>query len=179
MTNRSALEHTGPIVWSEFRGWVVLIVLCGGIASCRTVATNPGLPETQLYPTPLGHLGSGCRFRGGAESDVWLTTRMKNETQTSGPGALVVRLLDLRTSLPLPSGSVTLTSSTGPARSLVDSVGSGWFDFGRISAGTYNLRARRIGYESISGPVLIRPGISDTLMIAVNATGRLFQDIGC
>ena len=87
---------------------------------------------------------------------------------------------DLRNRTALPGAAVSVAIN-GTRRSVQDTLatGSGWFVFATVPAGQHPLTVRRIGYVTLEGPVLIRAGRTDTLVVALNAFGSVYGDLGC
>jgi hypothetical protein len=156
------------------------ISLLGFLCACQTPQIKHSQARTApIDSTPLGHLGPGCRYRGAAAYDVLARsgTIVDSAEFKARQGDLVVEIRDIHTQTPLSAIKASLLEQDGRVIPVQDS--SGRVLLRSIPNGVHHLTVRRIGYEMLEGPVLIRRGMTDTLFVSLNSDRSVLGDIGC
>ena len=128
----------------------------------------------------LGALGVAC-FRSHTRStELRRALAPEPRLEAAGEGRLLVRVIDLDNGgQPIAQASVyrlpvdSLSLRGGPG-ALTD--GAGTVLLGALPAGRYEIRTRRLGYESTAHLIAVRAGFVDTLTVGLREFEAVFDD---
>ncbi len=161
---RSGQEIAGAVLTDDSGSFLIRLARAG---TYTVRAERVGYQTQEQGPYTLPPTGTfPVEFRLSPApillDSILVSVRRQGRTLGAGEQLVYGRLLDDENSQPIPQGTVHLVSRSGSEAATTLSNDDGLFWLVSPTAGTYRLRAERIGYRSSEGPEF-RLMLGDTL----------------